>query len=152
MMEVIEAFIVHFMKTGRPVYVSLLTEPGLATQNAWVPSGLSFRLYADTEFRAQAGPALQLRGINDGTAVLDAPARKVVDAYVNMLMNRGLYLAAYGWHEAAVDVYRQALGLQSDHGRVHAPMYAVLRDSLLALGRKAEAVEVYRAAWRSIPE
>jgi tetratricopeptide (TPR) repeat protein len=146
MMEVIEAFIAHFMRTGRPVYVSLLTEPGLATRYAWVPSGLVFRLYADTEFRAEGGPVLQLRGINEGTAVLDAPARKVVDTYVNMLMNRGLYLAAYGRHEAAVDYYRRALGLERDHGRVHAPMYAVLGDSLLALGRRAEAVDVYRTA------
>ena len=101
-----------------PVYVTqdIATYPEGGTESAWVrlvtgryryvPGGLVFRLYEDRLFAVSpARPALQLRGLNDGSlrfADDDVVKVKVMPVYANMLFNRGRYLATFDRHWEAI--------------------------------------------------
>jgi hypothetical protein len=79
-----------------------------------VPQGLVFQLETDRQFHEPAQPQLVTRGLNDGTLYFeddDVVKLKVLPAYLNMLTNRGHYLAAHGQYHDAVDAFAQALQL-----------------------------------------
>lgn len=122
--EMILAFVSNHIKTGA-VYLTLdiagnregpdaeLTK-SLAASYQFVPQGLVFEVATDREFREPADPVLITRGLADGTLRFeddDVVTIKVVPVYVNMLYNRGRYLAAYGRHQQAVEAFKQSLSL-----------------------------------------
>jgi hypothetical protein len=80
-----------------------------------VPQGLVFQLEAPgAPFREPARPQLELRGLWDGSVTIepDSPAAlKVRPVYLEMLMNRGRYLAAHGKVEQARAAYDEVLAL-----------------------------------------
>jgi hypothetical protein len=82
-----------------------------------VPEGLVFRLAADQRFQDPVVAAMNTRGLFDGTLSFDADdvvRTKVIPVYLNMLVNRGRYLAAHGQYDRAREAYRQALELDPD--------------------------------------
>ena len=59
-------------------------------------------------------PALQLRGLNDGSlrfADDDVVKVKVMPVYANMLFNRGRYLATFDRHREAIQAYQETLAI-----------------------------------------
>ena len=128
--------------------VGLHMESGVGAGERWVPRGLVFELYDQEPAVVPPQPALELRGLADGSTPLDRVARqKVRPTYALMLTSRGLYLAGRGDHAQAIACYQQALSLEP--GAV-----AALRGagrSLAALGRWGEAVAAYEAALRLAP-
>ena len=129
----ITAFIEAQLRSG-PVYITqdVLTQDRelapLVTRYTLVPQGLVFQLRSEPGFHEPAEPALELRGLFDGSlrfAADDVVRVKVAPAYIAMLVNRGRYLAAHGHRERAAAVLQQALALD--------PSSAAARDSLAAL-------------------
>ncbi|HEX8651636.1 MAG TPA: DUF2723 domain-containing protein [Pyrinomonadaceae bacterium] len=122
--EMIRSFVTNHIKDA-PVYVTsdlILQGEGLdAELTGWinknyqlVPQGLVFRLSGEQGFRDSPDVHLETRGLADGTLRFEANDvvnLKVLPVYKTMLINRGRYLAAYGQHERAVEVYKQALAL-----------------------------------------
>lgn len=144
--EMILAFVNNHLKAGS-VYLTLdiagdregpdaeLTK-SLAASYQFIPLGLVFEVTTDRAFVQPADQVLSTRGLADGTLKFednDVVMIKVVPVYVNMLYNRGRYLAAYGRHDQAVEAYKQALSLN--------PRFAVaqqgLNESLNALRKGA---------------
>jgi tetratricopeptide (TPR) repeat protein len=79
-----------------------------------VPQGLVFQLSLDRSFADLSELSPQTRGLFDGTLKFepdDVVALKVKPVYLNMLLNRGRYLAAYGHHERAIEAFKQVLVL-----------------------------------------
>lgn len=122
--EMILAFVTNHNQSA-PVYVTLdiagnregpdaeLTK-SLAGLYQFIPQGLVFEVTTDREFQRPADPQLITRGLADGTIKFeddDVVALKVLPVYVNMLYNRGRYLAAYGRHEQAIEAFKQSLAL-----------------------------------------
>ncbi len=120
--EMILSFVSTHLRRA-PVYVTLevgtrgedteLTQ-ALTQKYQLVPQGLVFQLTTDRNFRADDGPNLITHGLADGTfrfADDDVVALKVFPTYVNMLINRGRYLEAYGRHDEAMQSYMRALEL-----------------------------------------
>ena len=122
--EMILALVGNHIQSG-PVYLTLdiagnregqdaeLTK-SLAASYQFVPQGLVFQIAPGREFRQPANPSLVTRGLADGSIKFsdeDVVTLKVLPVYVNMLYNRGRYLAAYGRHEQAIEAYTQALVL-----------------------------------------
>ncbi len=86
----------------------------LTTTYQPVPQGLVFQLMRDRDFHQPAEIRFSLRGLADGSLKFekdDVVAKKVLPVYTGMLVNRGVYLAAYNRHEQAVEAFRQALAL-----------------------------------------
>jgi len=86
----------------------------LAASYQFVPQGLVFQVTTDREFQQPADPQLVMRGLADGTIKFeddDVVKKKVLPVYVNMLYNRGRYLAAYGRHERAIEALKRSLDL-----------------------------------------
>jgi len=86
----------------------------LAAAYQFVPQGLVFQLVVDRGFREPAEPRLLTRGLADGTlkfAKDDVVTLKILPVYVNMLVNRGRYLAAHGHHPRATAALKEALAL-----------------------------------------
>jgi tetratricopeptide (TPR) repeat protein len=124
--EMILAFVTNHIQSA-PVYVTLdiagnrdgpdaeLTK-SLAGLYQFIPQGLVFEVTTDREFQQPADPQLITRGLVDGTIKFeddDVVKKKVLPVYVNMLYNRGRYLAAYGRHEQAIEAFKQSLALNS---------------------------------------
>ena len=124
--EMILAFIADHMQSA-PVYVTLdiaanrdgpdaeLTK-SLAALYQFIPQGLTFQVTSDHGFRQPADPHLVTRGLVDGTMKFedeDVVKQKVLPAYVNMLYNRGRYLAANGRHEEAIEAFKFSLAQQA---------------------------------------
>jgi len=122
--EMILAFVTNHIQSG-PVYLTLdiagnregvdaeLTK-SLAATYQFIPRGLVFQVTSDREFRQPADSRLITRGLADGTLEFednDVVTLKVLPVYVNMLYNRGRYLAAYGRHEEAIEAFEQSLAL-----------------------------------------
>ncbi|HKV41890.1 MAG TPA: DUF2723 domain-containing protein [Blastocatellia bacterium] len=83
-----------------------------------VPNGLVFRLVPDRNFHEPASPRLVTRGLFDGSIAFDPDdvvEHKVVPAYLNMLVNRGRYLAAHGRHTEAIEAFEEALHFKADY-------------------------------------
>ena len=108
-----------------PVYVALdiagnregqdaeLTK-SLAAKYEFVPQGLLFQLATQRELPPMDQPQLVTRGLADGTVEFaddDVVMQKVLPVYVNMLYNRGRYLALHGRHEQAIESFKQSLAL-----------------------------------------
>ncbi|HUI24954.1 MAG TPA: DUF2723 domain-containing protein [Candidatus Kryptonia bacterium] len=77
-----------------------------------VPQGLVFQLFPDRGFHEPAEPRLETRGLVDGTVRFEADdvvRLKVFPVYVNMLFNRGRYLALNHLHTRAIRAFRQSL-------------------------------------------
>ena len=122
--EMIRSFVTSHINDA-PVYVTsdlILQGEGLdAELNGWinknyqlVPQGLVFRLSGEQGFRDSPDVHLETRGLADGTLRFEADDvvnLKVLPVYRTMLINRGRYLAAYGQHERAIVVFKQALEL-----------------------------------------
>ncbi len=122
--EMILAFVSNHIKSAS-VYLTLDVAGNREGQDAeltksiagsyqFVPQGLVFRLATDREFRDSANPKLLTRGLADGTISFegdDVVTLKVLPVYVNMLYNRGRYLAAYGRHEQAIEEFKGSLNL-----------------------------------------
>jgi hypothetical protein len=101
-----------------------------------VPRGLVFRLFADQDFHAPGEPALQTRGLADGTLLFekdDVVRQKVLPVYTGMLVNRGRYFAAVNQHPYAIEAYRQALKLD--------PNLEVARQELDKSLKKTKAID-----------
>ena len=125
--QMIMAF-VAYQSQKAPVYVTLDIAADLGGENPQliksitgayqlVPEGLVFRLAADRGFHEPRSPALELRGLFDGTLAFDADdvvRTKVMPVYLNMLVNRGRYLAQHGQYARAIDDYGKALDLDPD--------------------------------------
>lgn len=80
----------------------------------FVPEGLVFRLAADKGFHDSAEPELETRTLQDRAARVesdDVVKLKVLPAYVNMLVNRGRYLARHGQRERAIERLKAAAAL-----------------------------------------
>jgi len=122
--EMILALVTNHIQSA-PVYVTLdiagnrdgpdaeLTK-SLTGLYQFIPQGLVFEVTTDREFQQPADPQLITRGLADGTIKFeddDVVKKKVLFVYVNMLYNRGRYLAAYGRHEQAIEAFRQSLAL-----------------------------------------
>lgn len=122
--EMILAFVTNHIHSS-PVYLTLdiagnregqdaeLTK-SLAGSYQFVPQGLIFQITPDREFQQPAESALVLRGLADGTLKFendDVVMAKVFPVYVNMLYNRGRYLAAHGRHEQAIEAFKGSLAL-----------------------------------------
>jgi hypothetical protein len=104
----------------------------LSSLYQFVPQGLVFELAKERAFREPAEPQLKMRGLFDGSIkfVSDDVVRiKVVPVYISMLTNRGLYLAAHGRYERAIDYFNQSLSL--DPG--YTPARQGLNEGLKAL-------------------
>src|SRR5262249_21163439 len=122
--DMIMAFINTHIKAA-PVYITQEIavenggpEPELTkTINASyqsVPQGLVFQLAQPGAFHDVAEPQLVTRGLADGAIKFepdDVVKVKVLPVYINMLYNRGRYLAAYGQHGRAISAFEQALKL-----------------------------------------
>jgi tetratricopeptide (TPR) repeat protein len=106
-----------------PVYVALdiagnregqdaeLTK-SLAARYEFIPQGLLFQLAAERSLPSTGEPQLLTRGLADGTVEFaddDVVTQKVLPVYVNMLYNRGRYLALHGRHEQAIAAFKQSL-------------------------------------------
>jgi len=122
--EMILALVTNHIQSA-PVYVTLdiagnrdgpdaeLTK-SLTGLYQFIPQGLVFEVTTDREFQQPADPQLITRGLADGTIKFeddDVVKKKVLPAYVNMLYNRGRYLAANGRHEQAIEAFKQSLDL-----------------------------------------
>jgi tetratricopeptide (TPR) repeat protein len=104
-------YITSDIASGRDGQDAQLTR-SLSSAYQFVPQGLVFQLTTDREFREPAAPDLQMRGLNDGSIKLesnDVVKLKVLPVYTVMMTNRGLYLAAHGRHEQAVESFKRAL-------------------------------------------
>jgi hypothetical protein len=125
--QMIMAFIA-FQNRKTPVYVTLdiaanlggdnpqLTK-SISTAYQLVPEGLVFWLATDQGFHEPVSPALETRGLFDGTLSFDSDdvvRTKVMPVYLNMLVNRGRYLAAHRRYDQAIQAYRAALDLAPD--------------------------------------
>jgi len=132
--EMCQAFVTNELKVA-PVYLTsdlLEKTPQNKEITEWliskyqlVPRGLVFRLFGDQTFHAPGEPALQTRGLADGTLRFendDVVMLKIRPVYTKMLTSRGRYLAAAGQHDYAVTAFRQALLLD--------PAYAIAREGL----------------------
>jgi hypothetical protein len=117
-----------------PVYVTqdLLTQDretsALVSRYTLVPQWLVFQVFADPGFREPADPALEMRGLFDGTIAFapdDVVRLKVAPVYVSMLVTRGRYLSAHGHRERALALLNRALALD--------PQHAAARESLRTL-------------------
>jgi tetratricopeptide (TPR) repeat protein len=124
--EMILDFVSTQMKRA-PVYVTWeiglgLTEDAELTQSLardyqLIPQGLIFQLSTDRNFQMPADAKLETRGLSDNTFRFepdDVVMVKVFPVYVNMLVNRGKYLAAYGHYEDAIKSYQRALEVASN--------------------------------------
>ncbi len=92
-----------------------------------VPKGLVFGVVDKNGPRDLGDVSLFMRGINDGTLVVDdkdVAKVKVVPVYLTMAMNSGLYFAATGDHQRAIRHFRQALAID--------PAFAPARQGLAA--------------------
>ena len=122
--DMILVFVSNHVQTA-PVYVALdiagnregqdaeLTK-SLAAKYEFIPRGLLFQLATQREPQPIGQPQLVTRGLADGTVEFaddDVVTQKVLPVYVNMLYNRGRYLALHGRHEQAIEVFRQSLAL-----------------------------------------
>jgi tetratricopeptide (TPR) repeat protein len=142
--EMILAFVSNQIRSA-PVYLSLdvaanrdgqdaeLTK-SLAATYQFVPQGLVFQIATDRDFRPPDDSRLTTRGLTDGTISFDdddVVMLKVLPVYMNMLYNRGRYLAAYGRHEQAIEAFKKSLELS--------PKFALaqtaLNESLSAIRR-----------------
>jgi hypothetical protein len=88
----------------------------------FVPHGLVFQVVTDREFHEPVEPRLWTRGLADGTLRFeddDVVKLKVLPVYLNMLLNRGRYLAAFGHHQRAIEAAKQALALDPNFGLAH---------------------------------
>jgi tetratricopeptide (TPR) repeat protein len=104
-----------------------------------VPQGLVFQAVPGNQFHEPQSPQLSMRGINDGTLKFeddDVVRLKVLPVYRDMLANRGRYLAAFGRHDRAVEMFERALEIEPDF----APAKQALAESLKA-AREAGAVK-----------
>ena len=83
-----------------------------------VPQGLVFELVGDRAFRDPAEPRLVTRGLADGTQRFEPDGVvqvKVLPVYLDMLVNRGVYLARHGDPARAARAAREALALNPTH-------------------------------------
>src|SRR5436853_5531569 len=145
--EMIEAFVTNQIGNA-PVYITLNVATDTQGQNheltEWlrktydfVPRGLVFQVIHKGGFTEPAEVQLQTRGLNDGSLKFaddDVVKLKVLPVYKVMLTNRGLYLAAYGRHDRAIDAFQEALAIDPNYK----PAEQGLNDSLRAL-RKNES-------------
>ena len=91
---------------GRPVYVTGEIEPEFTRGLQRVPSGLAFRLYADTVFHPTPFPEFSYRPIRgNGTH-----AQTTKSLYARALAARGRYYALWGRDEEARRAFDEARG------------------------------------------
>ncbi|HYL98196.1 MAG TPA: DUF2723 domain-containing protein [Blastocatellia bacterium] len=152
--QMILAFVSYNLKTS-PVY---LTEdialdfgnenPGLASAinktYQLVPQGLVFEVEPDHNFHEPAHPEFSTRGLFDGSIAFDPDdvvEQKVAPAYLNMIVNRGRYLQAYGRNKEAVESCQEALKLQPDF----APAKTLLGECLSAVDRQTSPTSAVTA-------
>jgi tetratricopeptide (TPR) repeat protein len=112
-------YLTEEIATGNDTLDGQLTKQ-LSSNYQLVPQGLVFQLSADRGFQEPMEPDLETRGLMDGSLRFeegDVVKLKVLPAYVNMLTNRGLYLAAHGRHDRAVAAFEKALALDPDSNR-----------------------------------
>jgi tetratricopeptide (TPR) repeat protein len=124
--DMIFAFITNHLQRA-PVYVTKEIAVGagkdedltrwLGKNYQLVPQGLLFQAVSGNQFHEPASPQFSMRGINDGTLKFepdDVVRLKVLPVYRDMLTNRGRYLAAFGQHARAIEMFEQALRLDPD--------------------------------------
>ncbi len=102
----------------------------LAAKYQFVPQGLVFQAVPDREFHQPVALRLLIRGLNDSTMMFesdDVVKLKVLPAYVAMLQNLGLYLAAHNQHRQAIEAFMQALALEPANSRVQRSLEASLK-------------------------
>jgi Protein of unknown function (DUF2723)./Tetratricopeptide repeat. len=146
--EMIETFVTNQIDNA-PVYITLNVATDTQGQNheltEWlrktydfVPRGLVFQVIHKGGFTEPVEVQLQTRGLNDGSfkfADDDVVKLKVLPIYKVMLTNRGLYLAAYGHHDRAIDTFKEALAIDPNYK----PAEQGLNDSLRALRKNESA-------------
>jgi len=83
-----------------------------------VTCGLVFQLMRDRAFPEPVELHLEMRGLGDGTLKFekdDVVNMKVLPVYVNMSVNHGIYLAALGRHQQAIEQFDRAVRLDPDN-------------------------------------
>jgi tetratricopeptide (TPR) repeat protein len=123
--EMITSFVKEEMRVA-PVFMTLdflapsegdrrLTD-SIMQQYAPVPQGLLFKLTNDPNaFQNPHLIQMELGGLNDGTLRFeedDVVKTKVFPVYTAMIVNRGRYLARFGYHQQAIVAYKEALALE----------------------------------------
>jgi tetratricopeptide (TPR) repeat protein len=130
--DMISAFVSTHIQSA-PVYITQDIAVNLGGQDSkltnwlmaayqFVPHGLVFQVVTDREFHEPVEPRLWTRGLADGTLRFeddDVVKLKVLPVYLNMLLNRGRYLAAFGHHQRAIEAAKQALALDPNFGLAH---------------------------------
>ncbi len=99
----------------------------LSNKYQLVPQGLVFQLFEDRQFHQPASPDLATRGLNDGTIRFegdDVVRQKVLPVYLNMLTNRGRYLAAFNQHQQAIEACKRALEIDPHYSYAERQMEA----------------------------
>jgi hypothetical protein len=151
--HMIMAFI-DYQSRKAPVFITLDLAANLGGDNPeliksitgayqLVPDGLVFRLLTDRGFSDPDNPVLETRGLFDGSLSFDADdvvRTKVIPVYLNMMVNRGRYLAAHGRYDRAVETYRAALDLEPD--------FSFARQSLAEANAAIDKSTVDKAAAR----
>lgn len=124
----IDAMVSEAAAAGRPAYLTRDVDRSVTRdpQRTWmvvspnmarVPQGLAYRLYAGSAFHPMPAPALELRGLADGTVPYppNSFALEVPGRYIDMLTVRAHYLQGGGDTAGATEVFRQLLRVDPDN-------------------------------------
>jgi hypothetical protein len=107
--DLIHSFIRHNYTT-RPVYTTAEVEQQYTSGFERVPSGLAFRLYADTLFHELAPPAYTLRAPPQLRKYDD----NLIALYAKSYLNSALYLSLHGRNAAALADVDSALQIEPE--------------------------------------
>ena len=131
------------------VYTTLpINPPDIGKEYNWVPQGLTMRFYTDQTFHPEPTPALQMRGLLDGSIHLDEVAQeKILPAYALMLTNRAKYLSLGQKYDEAIELLELSLKLKPEFDRA----YQFLGDIYLSKGKRVEAELNYQLALQINP-
>jgi hypothetical protein len=102
--SMIHSFLVKHYSSG-PVYVTPEIEGEYTRGFQKVPSGLAFRLYADTTYHEIAPKDFTFHAINKK----DKYSNAIRDFYASAYCNQGIYLAVGGKKDKAVELLRKSL-------------------------------------------
>jgi len=81
----------------------------LVSKYSLVPNGLVFRVGRKADPTELADPVILIRGLKDNDN--DVVRKKVIPVYVTMATSSGVYFAAQGHHEKALEKFEQALAI-----------------------------------------
>src|SRR5262249_46139152 len=95
---------------ARPVYATPELEPQYTSGFTRVPSGLAFRLYADTLFHGVPPPAYSFIAPNEPTTY----EKNILSFYAQSYLNAGLYFSRIGRNQEALAWADSALRIEPE--------------------------------------